>query len=112
MRIRAVHAEDATYGAPRITAELNDGTPRWRAGEPQAGGVGDARHGGSPATDVNAGCALLCPIRPTRKSLTCWIVTSPLRCRTSSISEISPICRWPAGEPKSGDGHRLLFTAG
>ena len=24
-RIRAVHAEDTTYGAPRITAELNDG---------------------------------------------------------------------------------------
>ena len=27
VRIRAVHAEDNTYGAPRITAELNDGTP-------------------------------------------------------------------------------------
>lgn len=26
-RIRAVHAEDSTQGAPRITAELNDGTP-------------------------------------------------------------------------------------
>lgn len=24
-RIRAVHGEDATYGAPRVTAELNDG---------------------------------------------------------------------------------------
>ena len=24
-RIRAIHAEDNTYGAPRITAELNDG---------------------------------------------------------------------------------------
>lgn len=27
MRIRAVHAEDNTQGAPRITAELNDSTP-------------------------------------------------------------------------------------
>lgn len=26
-RIRAVHTTDATYGAPRITAELNDGVP-------------------------------------------------------------------------------------
>ena len=26
-RIRAVHAEDSTQGAPRITAELNDGAP-------------------------------------------------------------------------------------
>ena len=26
-RIRMVHAEDSTYGAPRITAELNDGAP-------------------------------------------------------------------------------------
>ena len=26
-RIRAVHDEDNTYGAPRITAELNDGAP-------------------------------------------------------------------------------------
>ena len=26
-RIRAVHAQDNTYGAPRITAELNDGVP-------------------------------------------------------------------------------------
>ena len=26
-RIRAVHAEDSTQGAPRITAELNDGVP-------------------------------------------------------------------------------------
>ncbi|BCO39304.1 hypothetical protein MINTM001_04430 [Mycobacterium paraintracellulare] len=26
-RIRAVHDEDNTYGAPRITAELNDGVP-------------------------------------------------------------------------------------
>jgi transposase InsO family protein len=26
-RIRAVHAGDTTYGAPRITAELNDGAP-------------------------------------------------------------------------------------
>lgn len=26
-RIRVVHAEDNTYGAPRITAELNDGVP-------------------------------------------------------------------------------------
>src|SRR6185437_11404893 len=26
-RIRAVHDGDSTYGAPRITAELNDGAP-------------------------------------------------------------------------------------
>lgn len=26
-RIRIVHAQDSTYGAPRITAELNDGVP-------------------------------------------------------------------------------------
>jgi len=26
-RIRAVHAADATYGAPRVSAELNDGVP-------------------------------------------------------------------------------------
>ena len=26
-RIRVVHNEDTTYGAPRITAELNDGVP-------------------------------------------------------------------------------------
>ena len=26
-RIRAVHDDDNTYGAPRITAELNDGVP-------------------------------------------------------------------------------------
>jgi transposase InsO family protein len=26
-RIRAVHAADRAYGAPRITAELNDGAP-------------------------------------------------------------------------------------
>ena len=41
-RIRAVHTEDNTYGAPRITAELNDGAPDARTGEPQAGGPGDA----------------------------------------------------------------------
>ena len=29
-RIRAVHAQDNTYGAPRITAELNDGVPTRR----------------------------------------------------------------------------------
>jgi transposase InsO family protein len=27
VRIRSVHDEDNTYGAPRITAELNDGAP-------------------------------------------------------------------------------------
>jgi len=26
-RIRVVHAADVTYGAPRVTAELNDGAP-------------------------------------------------------------------------------------
>jgi hypothetical protein len=27
VQIRAVHAMDATYGAPRVSAELNDGAP-------------------------------------------------------------------------------------
>ena len=42
-RIRAVHDADNTYGAPRITAELNDGAPPEAAGQPQAGRPGDAR---------------------------------------------------------------------
>jgi transposase len=40
-RIRAVHAGDRAYGAPRITAELNDGAPTRAAGQPQAGRPGD-----------------------------------------------------------------------
>jgi hypothetical protein len=27
VRIKAVHDEDKTYGAPRVTADLNDGKP-------------------------------------------------------------------------------------
>ena len=42
-RIRAVHDADNTFGAPRITAELNDGAPAEGAGQPQAGRAGDAR---------------------------------------------------------------------
>jgi hypothetical protein len=42
-RIRAVHAGDRAYGAPRITAELNDGAQARAAGQPQAGRPGDGR---------------------------------------------------------------------
>jgi hypothetical protein len=42
-RIRAVHAADRAYGAPRATAELNDGAPTRGPSEPQAGRPGDGR---------------------------------------------------------------------
>ncbi|SDZ20470.1 Transposase InsO and inactivated derivatives [Geodermatophilus africanus] len=45
-RIRAVHADhraNRAYGAPRITAELNDGAPDSERGEPQAGRPRDGR---------------------------------------------------------------------
>ena len=38
-RIRAVHDADNTYGAPRITAELNDGAPA-RDGSTTSGSPG------------------------------------------------------------------------
>jgi hypothetical protein len=50
-RIRVVHEADKAYGAPRVTAELNDGAPTREAGQPQAGRPGDgrARHRRDPA---------------------------------------------------------------
>jgi transposase-like protein len=44
-RIRAVHTEDRTMGAPRITARAHRPRRRWNrgsAGQSQAGGPGDA----------------------------------------------------------------------
>ena len=70
-RIRVVHDADSTQGAPRITAELNDGVPDAGAGQPQAGRPGDARTPGSPATGGGAGSGPPCPSRPTRRCPTC-----------------------------------------
>jgi len=80
-RIRAVHAGDNTYGAPRITAELSDGAPdAQRVNHKRVARV--MRAARITATGVDDGSKPPWPIRPTRRFPTCSTVTSPPRCRT------------------------------
>ena len=94
-------------GAPRITAELNDGAPPG-AGQPQAGRPGDAEH------DI-AGLRLRRRVRTTvpepaaRRCPTCSSATSPPTRRTSATSATSPTCPGRRREPVPGDGDRLLL---
>lgn len=49
--IRAIHAEDNTIGAPRVTAELNDGAePGQRVNHKRVAGDARARHRRVPET--------------------------------------------------------------
>ncbi len=65
-RIRAVHAEDNTYGAPRITAELNDGVPAGeRVNHKRVARV--MREHGIAGYAPTRGCGPRSPSRPTRR---------------------------------------------
>jgi len=48
-RIRAIHDADNTLGAPRVTADLNDGVPPAERGEPKNRARGGGGGGGAPA---------------------------------------------------------------
>ena len=94
-RIRAVHDDDTTCGAPRITAELNDGAP---AGQRvnhkrvarvmrEHGIVGYREEAPGPHHDPRTLRA--------EGARTCSSGTSPPTRRTSATSVTSPTCRWP-----------------
>jgi hypothetical protein len=53
-RIRSAHTTDDTYGAPRITAELNGGVPDVQRVNHKRVARMMRTAGGSPATRVNA----------------------------------------------------------
>ena len=111
-RIRVVHDADNTYGAPRITAELNDGAPpAARVNHKRVARV--MREHGIAGYGCAAGCGPPCPIRPTRRCPTCSTATSPPTRRTSEVRRRHHL---PAAgrrrEPVPGDGDRLLLPPG
>ena len=95
-RIRIVHEADNTYGAPRITAELNDGVPEQEqvnhkrvARVMRAAKIAGYRRRRRSRPQHR--------IRPTRRSRTCSTGISPQRQPTKSTSETSPTCPWRPG---------------
>ena len=69
-RIRVVHDEDNTYGAPRITAELNDGVPEAeRVNHKRVARV--MRDAGIAGYRCKRRVKTTVLIRPTRRSPTC-----------------------------------------
>lgn len=89
-KIRAIHTDDNTIGAPRATAELNDGVPAGaRIHHKRVARVmrehGIRGYGSRPPS----------PSRRTRSCRTCFSGTSPRRRRTSATSATSPTCRSP-----------------
>ena len=99
-RIRAVHAEDNTQGAPRITAELNA-----QLGDSAAAGerVNHKRVARVMRFEGIRGYMKKRRVRTTipepsgQKYPTCSSVTSPPSAPTSAMSATSPTCRWPTG---------------
>jgi len=108
-RIRTIHDQDRAWGAPRITAELNDG-------EPACDRVNQKRVACVMRGHAIAGLRLRRRVRttipslPSRRCLTCWAGTSPPPRPTSATSGTSPICRSRMGrKPVPGHGDRLLL---
>ena len=97
-RIRAVHAVDVTYGAPRITAELNDGVPARPAGQPQAGGPGHARPPDRRGPAAPAGAHHDPRARRPGRARPARTRLHRRASRTRSTSATSPTC--PAGPGK------------
>ena len=111
-RIRRVHDEDNTYGAPRITAELNDGVPD------------DDRVNHKRVARVMRGAGIAGYRRKRRVKTT---VADPANQKVPDLlgqgfhrrAGQHPLCRGyhlPAAghrlESVPGDGDRLLLTAG
>jgi len=93
-RIRVVHEADKARGAPRVTAELNDGAPdEERVNHKRVARV-MAEHG-IAGIRLRRRVRTTVPEPSTRRSLTCSSGTSPPRRRTPSTSGTSPTCRWP-----------------
>lgn len=68
-RIMAVHAANNTYGAPRITAEINDGALN-RRGSTTSGSPGSCANTASPGTGDAVRCVPRFPSRPIIRSPT------------------------------------------
>ena len=102
--------QDRTQGAPRITAELNDGAPPdRRVNHKRVARV--MRAHAIAGLRLAAGCAPPSRSRPTRRSPTCSAATSPPTRRTGATSGTSPTCRSPTAQPVPGHGDRLLLPA-
>ena len=93
-KIRTIHADDNTVGAPRATAELNDGAPaQERVNHKRVARV--MREHGIAGYQKKPGSRQRSPSHQGRRSPTCSSGTSPQTRRTSAMSATSPTCRWP-----------------
>jgi len=95
-RIGAVHSEDNTQGAPRITAELNDNAA---AGE-RVKHKRVARVMRLEGIRGHVKKRRVRPRSPNRRAKSTPIgssATSPPSAPTSATSATSPTCRWPTG---------------
>ena len=93
-RIRTVHDDDSTYGAPRITAELNDGAPddervnhKRVARVMRAAGIAGYRRRRRVKTTTAD--------QANQKVPDLLAGTSPHRHPTPGMSATSRTCRWP-----------------
>lgn len=94
-RIKAVQAEDRSYGAPRVTAELNDGAqPQDKVNHKRVARVMREQH--LPGVKLRRRVRRRSRSPPTARHRTCCNGTSTPTHRTASTSVTSPTCRWPA----------------
>ena len=100
------------YGAPRMTAELNDGTtPMTRTGEPQAGRPGHARARHRWDSGCAAGCAPPSP-SPTDQKVP-DLLKRDFTAAAPNNRYVGDITYLPcvSGRPVPGHGDRLLLPA-
>ena len=110
--IRAVHTGDNTYGAPRITAELNDGVPDAQrvnhkrvARVMRTTGIAGYRRQRRVGTTVADPADQKVPDLLSRD----FTAATP---NTKYVGDITYLPLATGGEPVSGHGDRLLFAAG
>ena len=96
-RIRVVHEGDKAYGAPRITAKLNDGVPAQNRVNHKRVARVMTEHG-TAGIRLRRCVRTAIPEPSDQKVPICSTVTSPPRRRTASTSATSPTCRWPRAE--------------
>jgi len=93
-QIRAVHNDDKTYEAPRVTAELNDGAaPQDRVNHKRIARV--MKQHRIAGVRLRRRVRTPSPRPATRRSPTCSSGTSPPQLRTAGTSVTSPTFHWP-----------------
>ena len=96
-RIRAVHEDDNTCGAPRITAELNDGTAAGERVNHKRVARVMREHGIRRLLDAAPGPHHDPRARGAEGARPAQAGLHRRRRRTSATSATSPTCRWPTG---------------